>query len=31
LMHIVQALALDPTVPQPTRHRAKRLYYTRKA
>jgi hypothetical protein len=31
LMPIVQALALDPTVPQPTRHRAKRLYYTGKA
>jgi hypothetical protein len=31
LRHIVQALARDPTVPQPTRHRAKRLYYTGKA
>lgn len=29
--HRVRALALDPTVPQPTRHRAKRLYYTGKA
>jgi hypothetical protein len=27
----VQALALNHTVPQPTRHRAKRLYYTGKA
>lgn len=31
LRHTVQALALDHTVPQPTRHRAKRLYYTDKA
>lgn len=29
--HLVQALALDHTVPQPVRHRAKRLYYTGKA
>jgi hypothetical protein len=29
--HLVQALVLDHTVPQPTRHRAKRLYYTGKA
>jgi hypothetical protein len=28
---LVQVLALDHTVPQPTRHRAKRLYYTGKA
>jgi hypothetical protein len=28
---MVQALALDHSVPQPTRHRAKRLYYTGKA
>jgi hypothetical protein len=27
----VRTLALDPLVPQPTRHRAKRLYYTGKA
>lgn len=28
LRRTVRALALDPMVPQPTRHRAKRLYYT---
>ncbi len=28
LRRTVYALALDHTVPQPTRHRAKRLYYT---
>jgi len=28
LRRTVQAVASDPTVPQPTRHRAKRLYYT---
>ncbi|WP_324680663.1 hypothetical protein [Hymenobacter sp. GOD-10R] len=27
----VQALAFDPSIPQPTRHRAKRLYYTGKS
>lgn len=26
----VRALVLDPSIPQPTRHRAKRLYYTGK-
>ena len=26
----VRALALDPSIPQPTRHRTKRLYYTGK-
>lgn len=30
LRRTVRALALDPMVPQPTRHRAKRLYYTGK-
>jgi hypothetical protein len=30
LRRVVQALALDPTVPQPTRHRAKRLWHTGK-
>jgi hypothetical protein len=30
LRHAVHVLALDPTIPQPTRHRAKRLYYTGK-
>jgi hypothetical protein len=29
--HLVQVLVLDHTVPQPTRHRAKRLYYAGKA
>lgn len=27
----VRALALNPSIPQPTRHRAKRLYYTGKS
>lgn len=31
LQGAVRALALDRAVPQPTRHRAKRLYYTGKA
>jgi hypothetical protein len=30
LQRAVRALALDQTIPQPTRHRAKRLYYTGK-
>ena len=30
LRPVVRALALDGVVPQPTRHRAKRLYYTGK-
>jgi hypothetical protein len=31
LMPVVRALALNPAIGQPTRHRAKRLYYTGKA
>lgn len=31
LIPVVQALALNPVIGQPTRHRAKRLYYTGKA
>ena len=30
LIPVVRALALDPSIGQPTRHRAKRLYYTGK-
>lgn len=31
LVPAVRALALNPSIGQPTRHRAKRLYYTGKA
>ncbi|RSK38424.1 hypothetical protein [Hymenobacter perfusus] len=31
LIPVVRALALNPAIGQPTRHRAKRLYYTGKA